>query len=264
MFCYAAGMSASSRARARVRAELTREILAAAHEELAAGGAAALSLRAVARRLEMVPSALYRYFPNRDALLTALIVDAYEAVGAAAAAAAPGDPAPGDPAPVDPGPVDPGPVDRGTAAPAGPAALDRWLAVARAVRHWGHQHPHEWALVYGSPVPGYQAPRDTVAAALVVTGVIVDIFAAAVPPGAPPATWLPPAPAGLAEIVRPIEAELLPGRSPETVAAAVMAWTLLLGMVSLELFGHYVGATTDFDTLFDYEMLMVAGVAGLR
>ncbi len=87
MFCYRGGMSASSRARARVRAELTQEILAAAHEELAAGGAAGLSLRAVARRLEMVPSALYRYFPNRDALLTALIVDAYEAVGAAAGAA---------------------------------------------------------------------------------------------------------------------------------------------------------------------------------
>ena len=229
-------MSASSRARARVRAELTREILAAAHEELAAGGAAGLSLRAVARRLEMVPSALYRYFPNRDALLTALIVDAYEAVGAAAAAGA---------------------------ASGGPGALDRWLALAREVRAWGQRHPHEWALVYGSPVPGYQAPRDTVAAALVVTRVMVDVFAAAVPVGASPPAWLPPAPAALAEILKPIEAELLPGRSPEAVAAAVMAWTLLLGMVSLELFGHYVGATTDFETLFDYEMLMVARVVGL-
>jgi AcrR family transcriptional regulator len=234
-------MSASSRARARVRAEVTREILAAAHEELAAGGAAGLSLRAVARRLEMVPSALYRYFPNRDALLTALIVDAYEAVGAAAAAGA------------------------ATVAqdPGGPGALDRWLALARGVRAWGHRHPHEWALVYGSPVPGYQAPRDTVAAALVVTRVMVDIFGDAVPVGAPPPAWLPPAPAALAGILAPIEAELLPGRSPEAVAAAVMAWTLLLGMVSLELFGHYVGATTDFETLFDYEMRMVARVVGL-
>ena len=50
---------------------------------------------------------------------------------------------------------------------------------------------------------------------------------------------------------RPIEADLLPGSSPEAVAAAVMAWTQLFGMVSLELFGHYVGATTDFDVVFD-------------
>ncbi len=117
--------------------------------------------------------------------------------------------------------------------------------------------------MYGSPVPGYQAPRHTVDAALKVTRVIVGIFAAAVPAGAPAPTWLPPAPAGLAEVVHPLADELLPGRCPEAVAAAVMAWTLLLGMVSLELFGHYVGATTDFDPLFDYEMLLVARVAGL-
>lgn len=224
-----------------MRAELTREILDAAHEELAAGGAAGLSLRAVARRLEMVPSALYRYFPSRDALLTALIVDAYEAVGAAAATAA---------ATVGP-------------ASGGPAALECWVAVARGVRDWGHSHPHEWALVYGSPVPGYHAPRDTVAAALIVTGVVIDIFTAAVPAGAPPPAWLPPAPAGLAEVVGPMEADLLPGYPPEAIAAAVMAWTALIGMVSLELFGHYAGATTDFGPFFDYEMRLVARVVGL-
>ena len=70
-------------------------------------------------------------------------------------------------------------------------------------------------------------------------------------------------PPGWREVVRPIEADLLPGRSPEAVAAAVLAWTLLLGMVSLELFGHYVGATTDFDALFDYEMRVVARLVGL-
>jgi len=78
-------MTASLNARARVRAELTREIVSAAQEELACEGAAGVSLRAVARRLGMVPSALYRYFPNRDGLLTALIIEAYRAVGAAAA-----------------------------------------------------------------------------------------------------------------------------------------------------------------------------------
>src|SRR5512141_2377200 len=73
-------------ARDRARAELTDEIKAVARRHLAEHGSAALSLRAVAREVGMVSSAVYRYFPSRDELLTALIVDAYDAVGAAAEA----------------------------------------------------------------------------------------------------------------------------------------------------------------------------------
>jgi AcrR family transcriptional regulator len=232
--CYSVPVSTPQTARARVRAEITREILAAAHEELAAEGAAGLSLRAVARRLDMVPSALYRYFSSREALLTALIVEAYEAVGAAAEAA-----------------------DRGA------RPLTRWLSVAGGVRGWAHEHPHEWALIYGSPVPGYAAPRETVEAALQITRVIAGIFADAVAPGAHPPAWLPPAPRSLPSVIRPLESELLPGRPPETVVAAILAWTQLLGMVSLELFGHYVGATTDFDVVFTYAMRSIGAACGL-
>src|ERR1700729_111876 len=70
-------------ARERARAELTREIKEEARRQLAASGAGGLSLRAVARELGMVSSALYRYYPSRDDLLTALIIDAYDALGAA-------------------------------------------------------------------------------------------------------------------------------------------------------------------------------------
>jgi AcrR family transcriptional regulator len=232
MFCYAGVVSAPRSARARVRAELTEEILAAAHQELAEQGAPGLSLRAVARRLEMVPSALYRYFPNRDALLTALIIDAYLAVAAAARAA-----------------------DRA----ADPDGLQRWLAVTASVRRWGHEHPHEWALVYGSPVPGYRGSPATTEASLKVTQVLCQIFGDA----GPRPVHLPPAGPALAPAVGPIEADLLPGFPPETIAAALMAWTQLFGMVSLELFGHYVGATTDFDVVFDYSMRVVARLVGL-
>src|ERR1700688_4015750 len=71
-------------ARERARAELTREIKEGARRQLAATGANGISLRAVARELGMVSSALYRYYPSRDDLLTALIIDAYDAVGEAA------------------------------------------------------------------------------------------------------------------------------------------------------------------------------------
>src|SRR3954465_13373659 len=112
-----------SSARERVRAELTAEITDAARRQLAEVGAAALSLRAVAREVGMVSSAVYRYFPSRDELLTALIVDAYDAVGTAAEAA--------------------------LAAHQRAGVVTRWVAVSTAIRTWALAHPHEYALIYG-------------------------------------------------------------------------------------------------------------------
>ena len=76
-------MNAGRTARERVRAELIREITETARRQLATDGAAGLSLRAVAREMGMVSSAIYRYFPSRDDLLTTLIIDGYNAIGAA-------------------------------------------------------------------------------------------------------------------------------------------------------------------------------------
>src|SRR5581483_3231935 len=114
-------MPAVRTARERARAELTREIKVAARRQLAAVGADGLSLRAVARELGMVSSALYRYFPSRDDLLTALIIDAYDSLGEAAEAAD---------------------AESADAAPA-----QRWVAVCEAVRAWALAHPHEYALI---------------------------------------------------------------------------------------------------------------------
>src|SRR3984885_3114705 len=111
-------------ARERARAEIAGEIKDEARRQLATTGAQ-LSLRAVAKELGMVSSALYRYYPSRDDLLTALIIDAYDAVGAAAEQAI----------------VGPGP------------ARERLIAACHAVRDWARSNPQEYALVYGSPVP---------------------------------------------------------------------------------------------------------------
>lgn len=230
--------NASQSARARVRAALTSEILDAARAELADKGAADLSVRAVARRLGMVPSALYRYFPSRDLLLTALIVEAYEAVGAAAGTA------------------------DDTARAAGASPMERWLAVCSAVRAWAGGHPRRWALVYGSPVPGYRAPEDTIEAASLVARVMARILVDA-GAGPAPAAVFPPPPAGMAAVVAPVRDLLLPGCRAEQVVAALMVWTQLIGTVSLELFGHYEGTTTDFDAVFLYAMETAGRLAGL-
>ncbi len=228
-----------------MRAEIANEIMDAARAELAAGGPTGLSLRAVARRVEMVPSALYRYFPSRDALLTALIIDAYHAVGEAAEKA-----------------------DLVATARSSAEPMDRWLEVARTVRSWAGEHPHEWALIYGSPVTGYEAPRATVEAALRVTQVITTIFGDPVPvsgkAGLRTKGRMPAAPDDLRATMSPISDTLLPGRSPELAAAVLIAWTHLIGTVSLELFGHYKGATTSFDPVFDYTVRSVGYLGGLQ
>jgi AcrR family transcriptional regulator len=221
-------------ARERVRAELTAEIADSARRQLAAVGAAALSLRAVARELGMASSAVYRYFPSRDDLLTRLIIDGYDDLGAAAEAAD---------VPADP-------------------PRERWLAVCRAARGWARSHPHEYALLYGSPVPGYQAPEDTVPAAARVGVVLGRILTDAAHSG-----QLPTAPGeqdpGLLD---PAVLDALGGDHPaldDTVRVrALMGWSSLFGTISFELFGHFVGSVEDGDRYFDRVMGELATLIG--
>ena len=220
-------------ARERARVALTTEITDLARIQLATVGAAGLSLRAIARELGMASSALYRYFPSRDELLTRLIIDGYDDLGAAAEAA-----------------------DEPTA---GPAA--RWLAVCRAVRAWAQAHPHEYALLYGSPVPGYRAPQDTVPAATRVGVVLGRVLGDAARAGLLPAADRPATGTVSADV-----AAVLGGDHPaldDTVRArALLAWSALFGAVSFELFGHFTGSVTDADAFFDESMTDLAGLLG--
>lgn len=218
--------SAPRTARERVRVELTAEIKDVARRHLAEHGASALSLRAVTRDLGMVSSAVYRYFPSRDDLLTALIVDAYDAVGAAAEDA-----------------------DN----PDAPAA-DRWLALARAIRAWALGQPQEYALIYGSPVPGYQAPADTIDPAARVAFVFLRLVADGVERGEI-------ATGDAARMSRSVHADLAQLRSlaapdvPDSVLSrALLVWAQLFGSISFELFGHLHNVIHDYDAFFDVQM----------
>ncbi|MFH8624467.1 TetR/AcrR family transcriptional regulator [Streptomyces sp. NRRL B-24572] len=208
-------------ARARARIEITAAIKDEARTQLAAEGAAKLSLRAVARELGMVSSALYRYFPSRDDLLTALIVDAYDAVGAAA--------------------------ERAAAEAEAERPLDRWTAVCRAVRAWAVAHPHEYALIYGSPVPGYSAPQDTIVPASRVGLVLIDIARRA---HTGEGVALPPLPDALRPEAVRIGADIAPDLPPPLAVALVAAWSQLFGLVSFEVFGQFDNVVEDRDTFF--------------
>lgn len=239
-------------ARQRAREQITAELLAAARRQLAAEGAAALSLRSVARELGMVSSAVYRYFDSRDALLTRLIVDAYDALGATAEAAAEA------------------PERTAEAAAEAPdtSDLDLWVATARAIRGWALDHPHEYALLYGSPVPGYAAPEATVTSGTRPSLALVGIVARAAAAGrlAPPSPAdAPPLSAALAAemegLAGQIGADAVP---PEVAVALIGAWTQLFGLVSFELFGQTRNMVVDNAALFDATVTRQALAIGLR
>jgi AcrR family transcriptional regulator len=225
--------SASRTARERARTELTREIKEEARRQLAAHGAQGLSLRAVARELGMVSSALYRYFPSRDELLTALIIDAYDALAAAAETASAGP----------------------------PDARGRWRAACGAVRDWARAHPHEYALIYGSPVPGYQAPQATVASAIRVARVLGGLLPGASAAGDEPSPPLPPV---LGEQAAVVAEAIAPGVPGPVIVRGLIAWTQLFGMISFELFGQFVGSLDPADEFFGYTVERMADFAGIR
>ncbi|WP_271218064.1 TetR/AcrR family transcriptional regulator [Streptosporangium carneum] len=230
-------MSSSRTARERVRAELTREITDIARGQLATEGASGLSLRAVAREMGMVSSAIYRYFPSRDDLLTALIIDGYNAVGEA--------------------------VENADAACPREDHTGRWLAVCHAVRDWALAHPHEYALLYGSPVPGYKAPMDTVAAAVRDTAVYGRIVSDAHRAGAlnPPAVCPPPPPSFTEDAGR--VREVIPEVPDDVIVRALIVWTGLFGWVNFEVFGQFNNVLLDPTTAFDHSMRCHAGFLGL-
>ncbi|TXS01661.1 TetR/AcrR family transcriptional regulator [Streptomyces sp. col6] len=232
-------MSTVRGARERARIEVTAAIKDEAKKQLAAEGAAKLSLRAVARELGMVSSALYRYFPSRDDLLTALIVDAYDAVGAAAERA-----------------------HRAAAGAAGApvTGLARWVAVACAVRDWALAHPHEYALIYGSPVPGYTAPQDTVGPAARVGMVLIAIVEEA---HRDEGLALPPLPGELRPEAERLAADIAPGLAPAVAAPLVAAWAQLFGLVSFEVFGQFHRVVEAREVFFRQAVTELARTVGL-
>ncbi|MCX4552608.1 TetR/AcrR family transcriptional regulator [Streptomyces sp. NBC_01387] len=227
-------MSAVRGARERARVEVTAAIKDEARRQLADQGAAKLSLRAVARELGMVSSGLYRYFPSRDDLLTALIIDAYDAIGEAAEAAL---------------------------APAGRATdHDRWVMVCAAVRRWALAHPHEYALIYGSPVPGYAAPQATVGPASRVALVLISVTLDANRTGG---LALPPLPETLRPEAGRLAADVAPELPPAVAVALAAAWAQLFGLISFELFGQFHKVVTDRETFFAHAAGNLAESVGL-
>ncbi len=212
--------------RARLRAETTGEILQLARRQLAEYGPGGLSLRAIARQMGTAPSALYRYFPSQSDLVTVLCVEAYDSLAAALVAAR-------------------------DAVPAGDHG-GRWLAVCHSFRRWSLDHRADFALIFGTPLPGYQAPEDaTAAAAGRLVRVAVEVYAAAVQAGAADTTraQVPP---GLrtGPLWAPLLDDIAAASEPVLAGVVLSAWASLLGFLVAEIFGSLTRLIADTGLLY--------------
>ena len=130
---------------------------------------------------------------------------------------------------------------------------ERWAAVARALRQWAIAHSHEWALIYGSPVPGYAAPQDTIPAASRLGVVLLTILSEAGSAStSKPAKSLnkPKMTKAISASIASIRA-LTDGAIPDTVLVdALGAWSQLIGLINMELFGHFVNVVDDPDQFY--------------
>lgn len=213
--------------RADSRQRIEAQIVELGRRHLITEGAAGLSLRAIARDLGMVSSAVYRYVASRDELLTLLLVDAYSEL-----------------------------ADRVDGArDDGAPWHEQFRAMAHAARRWAVDHPASWALLYGTPVPGYRAPRErTVGPGTRVVGALFEVIAAGIA-----ADDIPSSETVVAE---PLSSDFAALRDEFSfagddgaVAKGFLSWATLVGAISLEVFGQYGPDTlTEPADVFDLQI----------
>jgi AcrR family transcriptional regulator len=219
--------------RQETREKIETQIIGLGRRHLVTEGAAGLSLRAISRDLGMVSSAVYRYVASRDDLLTLLLVDAYSELADA--------------------------VD--LAGVAAGSWRDQLLAMAHAARRWAVDQPARWALLYGSPVPGYQAPRErTVGPGTRVVGTLFNAIAAGIAAGDIPQSTVAAAQPLSSDFER-VRQEFEFTGDDSAVAKCFLLWAGLVGAISLEVFGQYGADTlTEPGAVFDTQVRLLIDV----
>jgi AcrR family transcriptional regulator len=208
--------------------DLKERIIWVAWKQMAESGAAALSLRAIARELGVTAPAIYNYFPDRDALVTALIIEAYLSLGDSQLAAC--------------------------NAIAFDDLASRMIATGLAYRQWALIYPERYQLIFGTPISGYVAPFEQVfPAAARSLGAIVNVVEALRKTNRLLVENFPQAEPG-SEVQFEMwktfggEANIL------SLSVAVLIWCRVHGLVSLEISGNLPPYGPQGDALYRYEL----------
>jgi AcrR family transcriptional regulator len=208
--------------RERYRAQVRQEVKEAALRQLAEAGPGGLSISAIGKQLGVSGPALYRYFASRDDLLTELVIDAYHDLADALAVA--------------------------TSQVPDKNPQQRFEALARAYRRWALAEPHRYRLLFGPPLPGYEAhAQRLVEASWAAMHLLLDV--------------LREFGVGAAKLAQPLAAELTAWAQqrnlridPRTALHAVLIWSQLHGIVSLEIAGNFASMGVDADHLFEIQL----------
>ena len=225
--------------RNKTHAATRQEIISVAWKQIAENGASALSLRAIAREMEMTAPALYRYFPDRDALVTDLIVEAFTSLGEALLAG------------------------RETV-PDGDHA-GRLITTGIAYRAWALAYPQRYELIFGTPIPGYQAPSEvTMPAAAQSLNVLIMVLDNAIQDGKLP---IPEPPLLSGELLAEIDAwrkQVSSLAHPYAHYLALVIWSLVHGWVSLEIGHQFPPALTSMERVYRQEMQALMQQIGIQ
>lgn len=221
--------------------EATREtIKETARGLMAEKGTAGLSLRAIARQLEMTAPALYHYFASLDDLITALLVDAFTGHAAHVRTV------------------------RDEAAAEGKSYREQIVTAMHAYRQWALENPIDFQLIYGNPIPGYAAPADVTApAARSMGAVFMETVMAAAAAGeihVPPSLQhIPPT-----VFAHYTEQRGMDGHTARLFHVMNYAWGTMHGMVSLEIYNHAAPVVGDTDAFYHHAISQLLHSVGFN
>jgi len=206
------------------------EIKSLARLQMAEGGTASLSLNAIARQMGMSGPALYRYFESRDALITALIVDAYQALAAA--------------------------LEETAARFGDQPAREGLLQVLLSYRRWALDHPVDFQLIFGNPIPGYQAEEAVTAptAGKVFAPILRILERAYRHENRPYPNFLENLPPQVQIRFSQSMQDFQPFLPDKVVYIGIVGWYHIHGMIMLELFNHIQPLVSDPAAFYRFEI----------
>ena len=210
---------------------LQEAIKETAWKQIAEFGAPALSLRAIARDLKITAPAIYNYFPDRDALVTALIIDAYTSFG-----------------------------DSQIEARDSLSATDlpgQLAAIGHAYRQWALTHPQRYGLIFGTPIPGYVAPvLEVLPSGARSLSALVSVIDQLRLNGKLKADGYPSVQPGYEEQFE-VWKKFAGDYDILSLSVAMLIWSRVHGLVSLEITQNMPPFGVDGNALYQYEIASI-------